>query len=193
MLVACWEVWIVERGRFYQQFGETSGSEGPVNQDAQTSGIVPKEQSWYEQDIRYEQLVATLKHFREKESAHEETPIHRFNTAEWLADELDTQAERSANSDAPIEEQTFFNELKIAWHAVAYPQFGRSLSGIARKEIEEHIQATGNTSVTLRPKAVKLFDAMAEVAEIPRKRGEATVDLTSFVKRERRSIVPNGK
>jgi hypothetical protein len=73
--------------------------------------------------------------------------------------------------------------LKIAWHAFAYPQFGRSLSGIARKEIEEYIQATGSKSVTLRPKAVKLFDAIAEVAEIPHKRGEANVDLTSFVKR----------
>ena len=109
--------------------------------------------------------------------------IHQFPTAEWLADELDTQAERSANSDAPLEEQTFFTELKVAWHAVAYPQFGRSLSGIARKEIEEYIQATGSRSVTLHPKAVKLFDAMAEVADIPRQRGEATVDLTSFGKR----------
>jgi hypothetical protein len=173
----------MERGRFYQQFGERSGSGAAGSREVQPSGRVPPEQSWYEQDIHYEQLVATLRHFMTHQSAREETPINRFNTAEWLADELDTQAERSANSDAPIEEQTFFNELKIAWHAFAYPQFGRSLSGIASKEIDEYIQATGSTSVTLRPKAVKLFDAMAEVAEIPRKRGEATVDLTSFVKR----------
>src|SRR5439155_20083631 len=165
-----------------QQFGETSGRGQAGSREIQVSKGVPQEQAWYEQDIPYVQLVATLRHFKEKESAREETPIHRFNTAEWLDDELDTQVERSANSDAPIEEKTFFNELKIAWHGFAYPQFGRSLSGIARKEIEEYIQATGSTSVTLRPKALKLFDAMAEVAEIPRKRGKATVDLTSFVK-----------
>ena len=174
---------MMERGRFYQQFGERSGSrreaEGRV---VQVSKRVPQEQAWYEQDVPYEQLVATLRHFTEKQSARYEIPIQRFPTAEWLADELDTQAERSVNSDAPIEEQTFFHELKIAWHAVAYPQFGRSSSGIARKEIAEYIQTSGSTSVTLRPKAVKLFDAMAEVAEIPRTRGEATVDLTSFTK-----------
>lgn len=174
----------MERGSFYHKpFGETSGSGEAGSREVQPSRGVPQEQSWSEQDIPYEQLVATLKHFREKESARWETPIRQFPTAEWLADELDTQAERSANSDAPIEEQTFFHELKIAWHAVAYPQFGRSLSGIARKEIEEYIQVTGSTSVTLRPKAVKLFDAMAEVASLPRKRGEATVSLASFVKR----------
>lgn len=174
---------MVERGRFYQQFGERSGSGEARSWEVQPSRSVPQEQAWYEQDIPYERLVATLKHFRDRESARWETPIHQFPTAEWLADELDTQAERSANSGAPIEEQTFFTELKIGWSAFAYPQFGRSLSGIARKEIEEYIQATGSTSVTLRPKAVKLFDAMAEVAEFPRRRGEATIDLTSFVKR----------
>jgi len=183
MLTACWEVWKMERGRFYQQFGERSGNGEAGSREVYTSRGVPQEQSWYEQDIPYEQLVATLRHFMEKESARWETPIHQFPAAEWLADELDTQAERSANLKAPIDEQTFFNELKIAWHAFAYPQFGSSLSGIARKEIEEYIQVTGSKSVTLRPKAVKLFDAMTEVAEIPRKRGETTVDLTLFVKR----------
>ena len=173
----------MERGRFYQQFGETSGSGKVGRREIQITKGVPQEQAWYEQEIPHERLVATLRHFIARESAHYEVPIQQFPTAEWLADELDTQAERSANSDAPLEEQTFFNELKIAWHAVAYPQFGRSLSGIARKEIGEYIQATGSRIITLRPKAVKLFDAMAEVAEIPHIRGEATVDLTPFVKR----------
>src|SRR5258708_40374891 len=99
--------------------GEGSGEAG--SREVRTSRGVPQEQSWYEQDVPYEQLVATLRHFMAKESARWETPIHQFPTAEWLADELDTQAERSANSDAPIEEQTFFNELKVAWHAFAYP------------------------------------------------------------------------
>jgi len=173
----------VERGRFYQQFGERSGSGKAGSREVQTARRAPQEQSWYEQDIPYGHLVATLRHFMEKESARYETPIQQFPTAEWLADELDTQAERSANSDAPLEEQIFFNELKIAWQAYAYPQFGRSLRGIAGKEIEAYMQATGSRSVTLRPQAVKLFDAMAEVADIPRTRGEVTVELTAFGKR----------
>ncbi len=170
----------MERRRFYQQFGERSGSGKAGSREVQTSRGVPQEQPWYEQEIPHEQLVSTLRHFMVKESARYETPIQQFPTAEWLADKLDTQAERSANSDAPVEEQTFFTELKIAWQAFAYPQFGRSLRGIAGKEIEVYIQATGSRSVILRPQAVKLFDAMAEVAEIPRIRGQATVDLTAF-------------
>jgi hypothetical protein len=163
--------------------GERRASGVGYSRDIQPAKAVPPEQAWYEQDVPHDQLVATLRHFRDKEIVREETSIQRFNTAEWLADELDTQAERSANSDVPSEEITFFNDLKIAWFAFAHPQFGKSLSGIARKEIGEYIQATGSTSVTLRPKAVKLFDAMAEVAELPRKRGETTVDIASFVKR----------
>src|SRR5438045_8453572 len=106
---------------YHKPFGETSGSGEAGSREVQVSKRVPQEQLWYEQDIRYERLVATLKFFREKESARWETPIHQFPTAEWLADELDTQAERSANSDAPREEQTFFHELKIEWHAFTYP------------------------------------------------------------------------
>src|SRR5258708_4796983 len=180
---------MMERGRFYQQFGERSGSGKAGNREVQVSKGVPQEQPWYEQDIPHEQLVATLRHFMAKESAQYETPIQQFPVAEWLADELDTQAERSANSDAPREEQSFFHELKIAWQAFAYPQFGRSLRGIAGKEIEAYMQATGSTSVALRPNAVNLFDEMAEVAELPRTRGQATVDLTSFVKRGATRII----
>ncbi len=169
----------MERERFYHKpFGERSGSGKAGSHEVQTSGRVPQEQPWYEQDIPHEQLVAALRHFMEKESARWETPIHQFPTAEWLGDELSTQAARAVNLNAPIEEQTFFSELSIGWHAFAYGQYGESGRGMARMEIEEYMQATGSTFVTLPPKAVKLFDAMAEVAEIPRQRGEATVDLT---------------
>jgi hypothetical protein len=180
----------MERRSFYHKpFGESSRRGETGSRETQVVKRAPQEQQWYEQDIPYEQLVATLKYLRARENARWGTPLHRFPTAEWLADELNTQAERSANSGAPIEEQTFFHELKIAWHAVAYPQFGRSLSGIARKQTAEYIQTTGSTSVTLRPKAAKLFDAMAEVAEIPRTRGQTTVDLTPIVKRSATTII----
>jgi hypothetical protein len=184
---------MVERGRFYQQFGERSGNGETGRREVQTSRGVPQEQSWYEQDIPYEQLVSTLRYFMEKESVRSETPIHQFPTAEWLGYELMTQAAHAVNRDAPIEEQSFFNGLSIGWHAFAYGQFGESARGMARKEIEEYIQMTGSKSVTLRPKAVKLFDVMAEVAGIPHMRGEATVDLTLFAKRENTRIVPYRK
>jgi hypothetical protein len=35
-------------------------------------------------------------------------------------------------------------------------------------------------AITLPPRSVMLFDAMAEAAGLPRKRGEATIDLTPF-------------
>ena len=178
----------MERGRFYQQHGETGGSD-----EAQRSGIVPQSQSWYEQDIPHEQLVETLRQFSERARINEYGETRdEWDTATWLEWELRTQAVAAYNTDMPFEEQPmamFFHELSIAWNAFAYDKYGRKLTedrvrGI-KKEIQDYMQWTHSTSITLHPKAVKLFDAMAEVSGIPRKRGEATIDLSPFARRER--------
>ena len=89
----------------------------------------------------------------------------------------------------PLEElpmAMFYRELSIGWKAFAYYKF-RHLSENDLMEIREDIQnyarVTHSETMTLHPKAIKLFDAMAEVSGIPRKRGEATIDLSPFVKR----------
>ncbi len=163
----------MERGRFYQQFGETSGSGEAGSQEAQTSGIVPKEQSWYEQDIPHEHVVAALRGFAERARISYGETKEEFDTATWLEWELRTQAVAAYNGDAPQEEQMFFNELMIGWNAFAYHKFGRKLleyrvRGI-KKEIQDYMQWSQSTSIALHPKAVKLFDAMAEVSGIPRR------------------------
>jgi hypothetical protein len=56
------------------------------------------------------------------------------------------------------------------------------MTGI-REEIQDYMRWTHSETITLQPKAIKLFDAMAEVSGIPRKRGEATIDLRPFAKR----------
>src|SRR5207249_1874967 len=108
----------------------------------------------------------------------------KFGTAAWLEFELRTQAAAAYNSDAPQEKQRFYNELLTAWQAFAYSEIGRKVTEEyrveIRKEIQEYMRWSKSTSVTLHPKAVNLFDAMAEVSGISRKRGEATIDLKPF-------------
>ena len=192
----------MEKGRFYQQFGERSGSGKEIAQKAQASEAVPKEHSWYEQDIPHEQLVETLRYFSERVRINEyQETKEEWEPATWLEWELRTQAVAAYNAtaypaDVPLEEQPlplkelpmamFYRELSIGWKAFAYYKF-RHLSENDLMEIREDIQnyarVTHSETMTLHPKAIKLFDAMAEVSGIPRKRGEATIDLSSFVKR----------
>lgn len=185
----------MERGRFYQQqFGERS-------EEAQTSKIVPNEQSWYERDMPHEQLVETLRYFSERARINEyQETREEWSPASWLEWELRTQAVAAYNATAypigvPLEEQPlpleelpmamFYRELSIGWKAFAYHKIGRRNTESYMMEIREDIQnyarVTHSDTMTLHPKAIKLFDAMAEVSGIPRKRGEATIDLRPFV------------
>ncbi len=175
----------MERGRFYQQFGERSGSVNAGSQEARSLERVPKEQSWYEQDIPYEQLVTAIRYFVERESKRAGIPMSKFYKAEWLGNEVRNQTVAAYNGDAPEEEQIFLKELLVAWDALAHTRYvaKSDFRRNAITEIEEYVQATNNESVTLPPKAVKFIDAMAEVSGIPRKRGEVTIDLRPFVKR----------
>ncbi len=184
----------MERERFNQQFGERSG-------EAQTSKIVPKEQSWYEQDIPHEQLVETLRYFSERARINEyQQAREEWEPATWLEWELRCQAVAAYNAtayptDVPLEEQPlpleeqpmamFFHELSIGWEAFAYHKLRLSKGELReiREDIQNYARVTHSETMTLHPKAIKLFDAMAEVSGIPRKRGEATIDLRPFVKR----------
>jgi hypothetical protein len=171
----------MERERFDQQFGERSG-------EVHTSKIVPKEQSWYEQDIPYEQLVEVLRNFSERARINEyQETKEEWDTATWLEWELRTQTVAAYNGDVPDEELRFISDLSIGWNAFAYHKFGRKLTesrlmGI-REEIQDYAKWTHSDTITLQPRAIKLFDAMAEVSGIPRKRGEAAIDLRPFLKR----------
>src|SRR6266700_255407 len=187
ILAACLEVWKMERERFNQQFGERSG-------EAQTSKIVPKEQSWYEQDIPHEQLVETLRYFSERARINEyQQAREEWEPATWLEWELRCQAVAAYNAtayptDLPLEElpmAMFFHELSIGWEAFAYHKLRLSKGELReiREDIQNYASVTHSETMTLHPKAIKLFDAMAEVSGIPRKRGEATIDLRPFVKR----------
>ena len=187
---------------YHSPQGETSGSGNTGSQDAQTSRGVQQDQSWYEQDLPHEQLVETLRYFSERARINEYQEIREeWEPATWFEWELRGQAVAAYNAtayptDVPLEEQPlpleelptamFFHELSIAWNAFAYHKLRHltqeRLMGI-RKEIQNYSRAAQSETITLQPKAIKLFDAMAEVSGIPRKRGEATIDLRPFVKR----------
>src|SRR6266568_8684970 len=184
---------------YHSPQGETSGSGNTGSQDAQTSSGVQQDQSWYKQDLPHEQLVETLRYFSERARINEYQEIREeWEPATWFEWELRGQAVAAYNAtayptDVPLEEQPlpleelpmamFYRELSIGWKAFAYHKF-RHLSENYLMEIREDIQnyarVTHSETMTLHPKAIKLFDAMAEVSGIPRKRGEATIDLSPF-------------
>ncbi|SRR6266568_4243679 len=139
-------------------------------------------QSWYEQEMPYEQLVGYIDHFVERaRSRHPENPFSEkdpFSAAEWLGWQLRQKALVEGDGKGPY----VFSGLKTAWDALAYDRYtsdrGRWREWV-RGELEYTAQ-TKQTSLSLPPKSVKLLDAMAEVAGVPRKRGESTIDLSSF-------------
>lgn len=141
--------------------------------------------SWYEQDMPYEDLVGYLDHFVEQARARPPetgSPFSKtdpFNAAEWLGWQLQKKA--TSETKAPF----IFYDLANAWDALAsdhYTAEGGEWGKYVRNLLATHIDMTKQTSLTLPPKSVKLLDAMAEVAGIPRKRGEATIDLTPFAR-----------
>ena len=74
-------------------------------------------------------------------------------------------------------------DLQTAWDALyytRYPAEGGEWSKWVRAELETRVSFMKQSSLTLPPKSVTLLDAMAEAAGLPRKRGEATIDLSSF-------------
>jgi hypothetical protein len=114
----------MERGRFYQQFGESSGSGKAGKQEAQTSGIVPKEQAWYKQDIPHEQFVTALRHFLEQERAQAAKEGHSFNPFLYLHLKLnDAVNENYQIRESPSAEYLFFEGLRDAWDALSYDHY----------------------------------------------------------------------
>jgi hypothetical protein len=168
----------------------------PDERGSQTRSVIPVDQNWKDQDVPYEQLVNVLRHFVERAKAdytkreeqgeaiynHPEIK-NTFNVAEFLGHRLEEDAwKRGLRGEDPISSDLFY-----AWTALAHPYYtttdndtGTNWKEASRFMVESYILDTGRASITLPPKGVKLIDAMAEVAGIPRKRGEATIDLTPF-------------
>jgi hypothetical protein len=143
--------------------------------------------SWFDQEMPYEVLVENIQHLVDRaRTSHRPTAPDPFNPAEWLGEEILVMAREHQNS---AEEQQRYGDLLNAWDALAYTRYtsgsGSSMkwSESARRRLENYVHDSKQTSLTLPPSSSKALDAMAEVAGIPRKKGEATIDLTPFTKR----------
>ena len=162
------------------QFGEGSvGSPVPAS--------VP---GWFEQDMPYEVLVGQIDQLvKRARGRHPDpaTPFRQedpFNAAEWLAWHLQRLSQHQG------EHQEEYMNVWRAWQALSYDRYtgkegyagaaGIPSKNLARGDLELYVAVTKKTSLSLSPKTVTLLDAMAQVVGIPRKRGEATIDLTPF-------------
>jgi hypothetical protein len=142
-------------------------------------------------DIPHEEMVATIRHTLAARRAEFDKYGLKFHPVAWIADGLIREAHRNnAFGDPPLV------NLADAWVALAYPyaeidEKGRDYREIFRQQAIKNVKwhalryvESASTTVTLEPPAVKLLDAMAAAVDIPRNRGEATVDLLENLRRD---------
>lgn len=172
--------------------------EGSLVRPAGQTQLVPQRESgqgsnWFNHEMPYAEMVGHLQSLVDRErrkvaQAQAEFPDSPFtqkdpfNAAEWLGGELQRMSQHEG------EHQEQYANLWRAWEALAYPHYtgkemGIPTKNLARGDIELYVKTTKQTSLILSPSAINVLDAMAEVAGIPRTRGEATIDLTPFAPR----------
>jgi hypothetical protein len=152
------------------------------------SSVPARTPSWYEQELPYEELVGNVRHLIEQarerhQRGHPDGSFSAnepFEPAEWLGWHLRKEA---GNGIHQGEAQSQLMDLWAAWDALyytRYPSEGGGWRNMVRSELEFRAGEMKQPAITLTPKSVTLLDAMAEAAGLPRKRGEATIDLTPF-------------
>src|SRR6266487_6450939 len=145
---------------------------------------------WFEQDIPYEALVGNIRRLVEQarerhQRGHPDASFSAqepFEPAEWLGWYLRDEVGRVKNAS---EAQYQLHDLATAWDALYYTRYpgeGGGWSEMVKGLLEARVDQTKQPSLTLPARSVTLLNAMAEAAGLPRKRGEATIDLTPFAK-----------
>lgn len=179
----------------------------PAKLDQPVRSAVPQgAPNWFEQDMPYEVLVGAIRQLIEQARDRQQQgrpdgpfdPKEPFEPAQWLDWYLNQQAFR--DNDLREGHHPRY-DLATAWDALystRYPAEGGEWGKYMRSLLETHVEKTKQTSLTLPARSVTLLDAMAVAAGLPRKRGEATIDLTTFTRpddtprskqRENKSII----
>jgi hypothetical protein len=145
----------MERGRFYQQFGETSGSgdvfslDNPVN------------------------LAGNIRALIQKETKGKVDPIVwlRFKTKNMVKEAIETKA--------PEEKSKFFIDAFNAYSILAYDHFPED----ERPSVAMDLANWASDGVTLEdPRSVQLVEAMAEATAIPYTPGQTRFNCPNDVK-----------
>jgi hypothetical protein len=135
----------------------------------------PKERSWYERP--HEELVGEIKSALAAKRTKYEKQGGPFDPVRWLGNRL---VEEALGSGVPANRPVL--ALVHAWDAISYPYIQ---SEDVRFDIRSRVKRTAGMygpTIILEPPAVKLLDAMAEAVDVPRTRGEATVDSLEHVR-----------
>jgi hypothetical protein len=175
MLAVCLEVWKVERGRFYQQFGEPSESgqqENAVINPIAANLVRLMEQARQARERRgftefyppfwmYDRIGLVVAEYspswRRRVQSEE---FQRFAQKEGI--NIDDINLRSEISDEGLEErQQFFSSIQLAYGIVAYPQFTPCQKNVFREELRETIRISNTGNVNLNEPQRELLTQIA--------------------------------
>ncbi len=158
--------------------------EGSVHRAAPTQAP-----GWFEQDMPSEVLVGNLRHLIQQAQARHQRgnpdasfrATEPFEPAEWLGWYLHKEVGRHV--DGSETQRQIFN-LATAWdalYATRYPSDGGHWREWVKDQLRSFADTQPQPALTLPQRSVTLLDAMAEATGLPRKKGEATIDLTPFI------------
>jgi hypothetical protein len=172
----------MERGRFYQQFGERSGSGESFSVDKPID------------------LVGSIRGFIEQEKAsHSRSWVDRYFNAAWfLRKEMRSIMYVSTGQNEPEEKGLFFDDLHIAWGLVAWDKL-EGYQDTVYEETQTYLgvmQSFGRVRegrMQLSPAGVTLLDAMSEAIGIEHTPGQDTFDLSLFRSTEAMARIERGQ
>jgi hypothetical protein len=147
MLAACWEVWKMERGRFYQQFGERSGSG-----EARNTVIPP--------------LAANI--VRLMEQAREgvrRRGFTEFYPQFWMYDKILEVSVEMGDRNAEV--RNAIADVSTAYGIAAYPQFTPRQKDQLRTNLRQDIRRLHIGSVTLNEQQRELLQHIATATSTP--------------------------
>lgn len=139
-----------------------------------------QESTWFEPERPYDELVGEMRQIAARAQAN--YPTEPLSPAAAFGNNL----QRLAAAIYP--DQQRYIDLSVAWDALAYTHYPDASDkdvrdkDWARSQAESHVDLSKQTSLTLPPESVRVLDAMAEAAGLPRTRGEATIDLSPFIR-----------
>ena len=150
----------MERGRFYQQFEERSGSDQSFSLDKPVD------------------LVGNIRSMIQQERSRR---TELFNPAWWLRGKIGVIFEEAVETKQLREKQAFFYALRATWDLVAYKQIDGEHNRSAYHDINGYTHVFTSKTIQLSPLGVTLLDAMAEALDIPdHTPGQAEFDISLF-------------
>jgi hypothetical protein len=165
---------------------EQSGGQPNNISERQSQQIRPVERGSHpdNKDISHEELVGNIRrHLNEARTLHETHSSSPFDPVRWMSHDLMIKGftegvhnKNTSRNDRSVE------HLVCAFDAISEPYLKPVKDDPIKYNEEVHKGVIGAAEkygrhITLEPKAAKMLDAITEALDIPRPRGQTTIDL----------------